>query len=56
MTLDYDDIDKRKFRHMVDIFYKTHEFDYTKTFSPVDKATTVCLVLSIVVHFSWDAK
>lgn len=37
-------------------FHQQAGVDFTETFSPVAKPTTVCIVLSLAVRFDWPIR
>eukprot|EP00253_Pinus_taeda_P004020 PITA_04020 len=47
-------VDKHKSRLVAKGFSKVEGIDYTKTFSPVSKMNSTCLVLSLVAFFKWE--
>lgn len=47
------DIARYKAHLMAKGFYQHHGIDYHATFSPIMKPTTICLVLSLVLHNNW---
>ncbi|WVZ17885.1 hypothetical protein V8G54_010867 [Vigna mungo] len=49
-------IERRKARLVAKVFQQTIELDYEETFSPVVKANTVRITLSIAVHLNWEVK
>jgi len=49
-------IERRKARLVARGFQQTAGLDYDKTFSPVVKASTVRIILSIVVHLNWEVR
>lgn len=50
------ELNRHKVRLVVKRFTQTFGFDYFDTFSPVVKPSTVRLILSLVVTFSWPIK
>jgi histone deacetylase 1/2 len=49
-------IERRKARLVAKGFQQTVGIDYEETFSPVIKASTTRIILSIAVHLNWDVK
>eukprot|EP00253_Pinus_taeda_P032053 PITA_32053 len=46
-------VDKNKSHLFAKVFSQVEGIDYTKTFSPVDKMNSICLVISPVASFKW---
>jgi hypothetical protein len=49
-------IDKYKARLVAKGFKQQNGVDYTKTFSPVIKPSTIWILLTLAVHFNWPIK
>jgi hypothetical protein len=49
-------IDRYKTRLIVKYFKQRYGIDYEDTFSPVVKAATICLILSVVVFKGWNLR
>lgn len=47
---------KRKVRLVAKGFQQTHGIDFFETFSPVIKASTICIILTIVVALGWEIR
>lgn len=37
-------------------FHQTPGIDFTETFSPVIKQSTICVILSLTVSYNWDIR
>lgn len=48
--------ERRKARLAAKGYHQLHELDYTETFSPVVKPSTILLILSIVVTHAWPLR
>ena len=46
-------IERFKTRLVAEGFDQQSDIDYTKTFSPVIKASTIRVILALAVHFDW---
>lgn len=49
-------VERFKARLVAKGFDKQCGVDYMKTFSPVIKLSTICIILSLAVHFSWSIR
>ena len=47
-------IERYKARLIVKGFAQKEGIDYTKTFSPVSKKNSLCIILALVVHFDLE--
>eukprot|EP00253_Pinus_taeda_P028634 PITA_28634 len=47
-------VDKHKARPVAKSFSQVEGIDYTKTFSPISKMNSICLVLSLATSFKWE--
>eukprot|EP00253_Pinus_taeda_P027441 PITA_27441 len=47
-------VDKHKARLVAKVFSQVEGINYTKTFSPVAKINSICLILSLAASFKWE--
>ena len=49
-------VDRFKARLVAKGFDQQCEIDYNETFSPVIKPSTICVILSLAIHYDWSIR
>lgn len=55
-TKAYDGLDKYKAHLVAQGYAQTTNLDYNKTYSPTVKATTILIILTLVLHCGWTLR